>query len=95
MICITVTEDDIQRGERMEVSACPVALALRRDLRVPDEIGLEVQYPGAVLYRFDGGEFWHILELPSAVNWWISRYDSGDVVSPISFEVDLPSPWRY
>ena len=79
---INVNYEDIASGCRFSSDLCPVAQALCR--AGIDHFGVfGVAFFSAVSPRHPC-----LLPLPIAVAEWIARFDAGDSVDPISFEVE-------
>lgn len=76
---ITVTQEDIDNGERGDECRCPIALALNRI--VP---GGKVHSYSAELPK--GREE---IPLPSAACYFVEKFDTGKPVQPFTF--DLPA----
>jgi hypothetical protein len=83
-ITVSVTQEDIENGERCSSSRCAFALALLRVL--PEDTHLSVGVPQA----FINGR---PLNLPEAVKEFTFKFDmapdTGEVVEPTEFELDL------
>jgi hypothetical protein len=80
---ITVTQEDIQAGQRRDPEQCAVALALFR-------AGLDhcgVMGPSVTVSDAFGRLI--CLPLPVAVSDWIFDFDAGKAVGPITFEMDF------
>jgi hypothetical protein len=97
MTTISVTQDDIEHGERGDCRGCPIARAVNRMLatgyfaRVRDEISIWTE---------GGGRFVRGLDLPDAAREFIALFDSnnGDPddtpVKPFTFEIpDIPAEY--
>jgi len=82
---VQVTVEDIEAGERCNSGLCPVALALRRELNVPEE-DISVT-PGVVLVIIKGET--HRGTFSRKVSNAINRYDVEGVFSPMSFDIML------
>ena len=76
---ITVTADDIKRGNRQDCFECPVARAVRRAMS-------KSAWVGYFTMGWDGSK---ARKLPKKVASFVSRFDSGKPVKPFSFEIDL------
>lgn len=85
-ICISVTQEDIKGGRPRRAAACPVALALQRELQC--------------LFHLDKVKAWasedslciidsHI-DAPLIVRNFVARFDEQKRVKPFSFELELP-----
>ena len=84
---IDVTYFDIQRGKRTKSNACPVALAIKRAV---DSHWLVSVIPGNA--HFYGSIAVENRSLPRQVTEFIEAFDAGNIVAPISFEIeDLPT----
>ena len=84
---ISVTARDIQRGAPLDDRRCPVALALRRQLRFPgaratyDSVDHDENNPPFAIYRDSRGSW----ALPRAVAKFMQRFDDCLPVKPFSF----------
>ena len=80
LIHVDVTELDIHSGHPSDSMRCPIAIALRRAVgrEVVDVYGTYCEVRGR---RAD-------LPVPARV--FVSRYDDGDPVGPLTFELDIP-----
>jgi hypothetical protein len=81
-VTISVTQDDIDNGERQRCATCPVALAIRRVL------------PGAPMVSVGG---WSVLLstelevlLPGVAEEFIAAFDRYAPVAPFEFELEVP-----
>jgi hypothetical protein len=78
---IRVTKNDIKNGNRCDCSACPVALALTRQLKRKAEVGISRWgYPHAAYRRY---------ELPEHIRTFIHRFDNQKPVKPTSFTIQV------
>ena len=87
---ITITQDQIQRGQITDSSQCPAAIAIR------EATGLMVNvYPvsGAYFSRsgglFSKGRVWHS-EIPRNLADFIIDFDARRPVKPLTFEISVP-----
>lgn len=76
---ISVTEDHIKKGRKREPRFCPVAIAVRERLKLSE-------------YQVDvGNRIWikdFPVEIPHAVNRFVSDFDNGRPVEPFEFDLD-------
>jgi hypothetical protein len=85
MIEVKVTQEHIARGERNSCVYCPVAIAMTDafDIGVLASCGTSVwsfdTFPGGVVH-----EGW----FPQEVTKWIMAFDRGDLMAPITFQVE-------
>lgn len=79
---ISVTLDDIQNGLLADSDCCPIALALKRNLK------LHLGVHGLSIFIYDKNSLC-ISEhsFPKRVQKWIIRFDSEERVEPISFRI--------
>ena len=78
---ISVTQEDIAMGRRMDICECPIALAMRR-------CGMEdPAVDGWVAYRSAHDS--KGAALPDSARRFVQRFDGLESVSPFEFEVDL------
>ena len=78
MIC-TITQEDINKGDKASPTNCAVAIALSRTLGIPIAVS-NTKFYGV---EKDGHP------LAQAVQTWIWSFDKGRHVEPISFEVEM------
>lgn len=76
-----VTQSDIDKGQAGQHDSCPVALAMTRTLGKKVFVGQN----GISIQNCP-----EILEIPESVWEFICRFDSGDLISPMSFEMIIP-----
>ena len=76
---ITVTAEEIKRGNRQDCFKCPVARATSRATS-------KSAWVGYFTMGLDGRK---ARKLPKKVASFVSRFDSGKPVKPFSFEIDL------
>jgi hypothetical protein len=85
-IKVDVTQDDIDTTPRKDGRKCAVWRAMSRvHTSYPVHIGVDAVRAGGDNYA----GMW-LAPLPGRVSKWIEARDSGKVVGPISFKVDLP-----
>jgi hypothetical protein len=83
---ISVTKDDIEKGQPRNPNACPIGRAIER-------AGLQDYcVTGTAIVVADTRQQTSALLLPEAVQQWISDFDKAKPVGPISFELGLPVP---
>lgn len=83
MTTIHITQDNIDHGLRGSSTQDPVALALR-------DLGFISPFVGINEIRVSGGpKGYRRSPLPYAVHDFISSFDQGEKVAPMSFEVEL------
>lgn len=83
-VTIEVTQADIDAGTPGLGCMCPVALAVHRALP---------HLPDAYIYSYGVAEdsrTAHFADLPRAARDFISTFDGGDDVAPLSFDLDVP-----
>lgn len=83
LVLISVTEDDIKNGKRMDSKFCPIALACKRT-EMFGEHGVRVDH----FKLFKRGSCLKY-RLPFVAKAFIHRFDAGRNVEPFEFEVDL------
>lgn len=76
---IVVTKGDIKKGIPSGVRDCPVALAIKRSLRI-DTVHVSKEF---TCFRFNNAEF--DIYLPIKVTKWIDRFDDEKKVEPFAF----------
>lgn len=84
-IQVSITQEGINDGVRRDCQSCPVALALTR------AIGEEVIVSGIWCTIAPDTLAVKMIELPRAVREWIVRFDRGFLVSPFTFELEVPA----
>ena len=83
---ISVTLEDVQKGERYSASHCPIALAGRRAFSC---LGVFVGVTRLDLYREDKHLRWY---LSPEVEHFINEFDAQHPVEPFEFELGEPFP---
>jgi hypothetical protein len=85
---ISVTEKDIQNGDPLNSSGCPVALAIIR--RVDKKYKVAVSSESVSIYSPKHEEVWFV-KTPAKVKYFIDNFDEDrDSVDPMTFKIDLP-----
>lgn len=75
---IEVTKADIKKGKREEVTRCPIARAIRREMKATHLcVALEIDF------RVKGKKF--SAELPVKASKFIDKFDARMLVKPFSF----------
>ena len=82
---ITVTQEDIDKGERQNGCRCPIARAIARE----GGGGPTVSTRQAIL---DIDSVVHIAELPQPARDFIAAFDNDGEVQPFTFEIE-PQPY--
>lgn len=83
---ISVTKDDIEKGQPQNPNACPIGHAIQR-------AGLQDYcVTGSAIIVADQRQQTAALLLPEEVQHWIADFDKAKPVGPISFELGLPIP---
>lgn len=77
---ISVTQSDIKRGIPEKGSVCPIALSIKRKLKLKDFYVL----PSAVI---NGEDNVRIADLPKEARDFIYAFDRNKEVSPFSFDI--------
>lgn len=85
---INVTRQDILTGKPGEILDCPVQHALRR--RVKPEYGVAVGGFSMFIDDHSTGGIHYRGSLPGKVTDWINRFDSGELMHPITFDIEIP-----
>lgn len=80
---VQVKQEHIDAGGQNGLS-CPVALAIRELL--PDH-GVYVGRVALTVHNGESKQKWRTM--PVIVRRWIANYDSGNIVQPFEFEMDL------
>jgi hypothetical protein len=91
-LTISVTDEDIQYGERLNCEDCPVARAALRELNAHHGSTLVEVGPHMLTYwiaEYNGAVGIEI-HLPDEVGDRISAYDNGGTMEPFAFAVDVP-----
>lgn len=96
-VLISVSAEDIARGEREECETCPIALAIRR---VVPGTNVEVHYAWV---GFGDRYTWRTtpengdrmlvpqrVPLPWKAREFVDRFDAGEPVEPFEFHLDVP-----
>ena len=81
LITIDVTKADIESGQQYRTQNCPIALATSRAAKA-DFLSVS---PSGITFRF--GQNWYVADLPSPARLFITSFDMGGRVSPMSFTV--------
>ncbi len=81
---IDLTQDEIDRGNPRSYTTCPVALAMRRCLKLGTP-GILVGIRPGIIGLADGG-----YEMPKEVADFVRAFDAGKPVKPITFEWAQP-----
>jgi hypothetical protein len=89
---ITVTQEDIDNGERWDCALCPVALALKRAIGKPVSVNADggltvVDYDLASDLASFTSYSPVIASHQDSVTEFIRKFDEGDDVEPFTFEV--------
>lgn len=79
---VSVTQDDIDHGERHCCERCPVARAIRRV--IGDMPVVEVERDNVTIGPLGG---WTYATLPTRATKFIDRFDVGLKVAPFTFEL--------
>lgn len=74
----TMMKEDIEKGVHSTISACPVALCIKRQTRARK---VRVFQQEIMI-----GRKW--VDAPTKINFFIQRFDQGEKVRPITFELD-------
>lgn len=87
---VSVTETDITDGVRANCVFCPIARAIQRQLAAGCEAitgyrHLTVLGPAEPDYTR--------LTLPDRVTTWITRFDAGEPVEPLTFTLPVPEAY--
>jgi hypothetical protein len=86
---VSVTQDDIERGEQSLCRYCPVALGLRR--AVPGAVQTFASDRRLKVMRQDGA--WSCtIRTPPEVAAWINRFDSDGRSAVVPFSFEIPAP---
>lgn len=81
---ISINQNHIDRGSKGCAMSCPVALAIK-------DVVLDESIVTINRYCFICHSYKRYSErIPNHIYHWINDFDSGKVVSPISFELDIP-----
>ena len=85
---ITVTQEDIQHGERATTNFCPVALAIKQTIGPFWRVSV---IPNNVYFHHGIAKESRLL--PQEATEFIQAFDADNIVAPFSFEIDdLPTP---
>jgi hypothetical protein len=76
---VEVTQEHIDRGEKMNCHDCPIALAVSAALGQEVTVGAEIVHLGKGLAY-----------LPRSVSDWIVEFDLGGRVAPFVFDLEVP-----
>jgi hypothetical protein len=90
-IQVSVTQEDIEHGDRRCRGTCPVARALDRWLLPP---GALVDYKGGAIESGTSYYSWtryYFFALPDTAASFMKTFDVGGRVEPFSFMITLPS----
>lgn len=78
---IEVTQGHIDEGKKADCNRCPIALAIAQHVKVSFKVGNWLVHFGAL-----GSS-----SLPSNAFCFIQKFDSGQPVSPFSFDIEIPA----
>jgi hypothetical protein len=84
---VEVTAEDIKHGAMSDCENCPVAWAFIRATGL-DHFKVSVD---EITITWPFSDRKEAIELPESVSEWISAFDDGKPVSPISFDLDVPA----
>lgn len=85
---IEVTEQHIAKGDRNDTGAYPIALAINENLGTAEDIKTDVEFMATSLHPCNTLADATILEHDSDLYWFISDFDAGHNVQPITVRVD-------
>lgn len=85
---IEVTDEHIKNGDRMDTTACPIALAINDGLEEAENAFADMGFRSLALYPkgYQGGP--RLLMASEEVAWWVSDFDAGHDVEPVWLRVD-------
>ncbi len=89
LIEIAVLARDIARGRPRRPDCCPLARAANR-------CGIDAHvFDGAIVLRYQNALGWHraAVQLPQKAREWLARYDAGQPMEPIRFDIDIPDDY--
>ena len=86
VVAVLLTAGDIADGQRGLTNRCPVALAVRRATGIKV---VSIRSTQGVLY----GQEYQSFDLPAEAREFIARYDTGETVEPLAFDIILV-PYR-
>lgn len=84
IVKINVTKEDIKRGKRKDSDHCPVALAARRDLNLPEDCQVSV---GRLFVGISSPRGSTSFDLPAYATEFIDEFDRAEKVGPIGFVI--------
>lgn len=79
------TAEDIKEGTRHSCSSCPVALAIRRGMKLRSHVSIL----NVKVYQTTVQDEHLFCRLPNHIVNFIHDFDNGKQVEPVSFELDL------
>lgn len=82
---INVTAKDIKLGEAAHAQHCPIARAITRKLKPTYWVSV---FTYITIYAASGPEGLYRVDNPAAE--WMFNFDSGELVKPITFSIELP-----
>ena len=82
---IKVTQKDIEEGYRGSCYDCPIAHAVKREVKPTSHTGLNI---GATRILHRNGCSWDTYTLPKKAQTFIKRFDGGKPVKPFTFEIE-------
>lgn len=89
---ISITEEDIKKGERGKCECCPVALAFQRFFGIRKSVDtIRVHLTHLNLYQNAFADYHFSIPLPLIVIEWIGRFDYEHSVSTLTFSVYITS----
>lgn len=86
-VLISVTKNDIEKGEPSSYSRCPVSRAIKNKLD-RDEIAVDANY---IELLNDSGGVEYIIKTPKEVAKFIDKFDSSMPVAPFKFAINVPT----
>lgn len=91
---VEVTQKDIYKGIRSSDTYCPVARAIGRALREPVRVygfnwQIEIPWNYRQAHRDESLIKGQMRPLPTKVATWIKRFDKGETVNQIKFQIAI------
>jgi hypothetical protein len=89
-IYVNVTQKDITHGRKGDRQSCPIARAVRRHFD-PTKIEVSISSLTIIVWSVDGSYdiIWDV-KTPDVAEEFIHNFDSGKLVSPFKFTVEVP-----
>jgi hypothetical protein len=83
IVTISVTQEDIDKGNRYESSSCPIALAIHRNKECQSvRVGSD-----KIIFEDLNGEVHNFIHLSKEIKAFVKKFDTCKKVKPFEFEL--------